>query len=101
MTVSDKDIERIHNRLDEAAKEQKATNKVLGELSISVATIATKIEERPRPCHEHQELRRDHDAHIEEHKATQRTWQQSVIRAVVDVVKVAVVGLVCFWIGAR
>tara|TARA_Y100000310_G_scaffold277514_1_gene295321 strand:+ start:448 stop:732 length:285 start_codon:yes stop_codon:yes gene_type:complete len=94
MTVTRPDLDRIHEKLDD-------TNKVLGALTVTVAKIATTMEERPRPCLEYTQLRRDHDRHVEAHTAVKRTWQQSVIKAVVDVVKVAVVGLVCFWIGAN
>lgn len=86
-TATKKDIERLYDKIEP--------------MSVNIAVILTKLEDMPempaRPCTFHTELKEDVDAHISEHKENVRTWRQPVIRALVDMAKIAIVFLMAFF----
>ena len=86
--VTKEDLNRVHERIDDLAK-------AIAGMAVHVAQIATTLENLPplprRPCTWHRQLRRQFDDHIADHEETIRDWRQAVIRAVVDVLKIAFV----------
>ncbi len=64
-------IERLHDRLDELAREM---NQGLTEVKVGLARLEAAMPKRP--CPELQELRREQAAHLAEHeKQRERAWQ--------------------------
>ena len=78
--VTKEDLNRLYDKLEPMAED--------------LAVVKDRMERLPvlpaRPC---EQL----SGHLDEHKA----WKRPIIRAVVDVVKMAIVGAVCFVIGKR
>jgi len=92
MTASAGDIKHLHSRLDKLFEVQ-------GKQALDLGRIATTMEMRPRPCPDHETLRRDVDHHLKEHDQTRSTWQSAFIKGIVDVVKMIAVGAFGWWIG--
>lgn len=76
--VTKADLNRIYDKLEPMAED--------------LAVVKDRMERLPaaRPC---QQL----NNHLNEHRA----WKRPIIRAAVDMVKMAVVGAICFVIGKR
>lgn len=78
--ITQADLNRLYDKLDPMAED--------------LAVVKDRMERLPvlpdRPC---EQL----SVHLDEHKA----WKRPVIRAAVDIVKMAVVGAVCFVIGKK
>lgn len=68
----------------------------LVKVEISLATLTQKVADLPeipkQPCSEL-------TGHLDKHEKARALWQKPVIGVVVGVVEMAVVGLVCFFIG--
>lgn len=78
--VTKADLNRIYDKLEPMAED----------LAVVKDRMERLPELPPRPC---EQL----NTHLDEHKA----WKRPIIRAVIDVVKITIVGTVCFLIGKK
>lgn len=77
----------------------------IGPMQRDIAEIKTTLKLMPgppaRPCDFHVQLRKEFDGHLGEHLDTQRGVKQAVIRAAVDIIKLAIGTGVGVLIGLR
>ena len=74
------DINRIYDRLEPMAQD--------------LASIKTRLDLTPPPPKQPCTFL---ETHLDDHKKTANTWKTSVIRTVVDVVKMAIVAVVTYF----
>lgn len=84
--VSKADIERIHERMDDIARDTRnqfaETNKSIRNVEVSVTKLTTILDERPRhdtPCGTLAE-------HLAEHKADTRIWKNTMVTTIIKII---------------
>jgi len=64
-------------------------------MAIDIAQIKTTLEMLPappkQPCQWHDQLRKEFDVHIKEHKQIDHDWRSCLIKAGVDLLKTAII----------
>lgn len=89
------DVNRIYDALKPITEAQTKT-------AVDIAIIKTKLGDMPpRPCTFHVELEKDVGAHLKEHSETRRTWRVPVVKALVDMAKMAILFMAAFFFGSR
>ncbi len=87
MQATKADIEKLHEKLNPMA--------------IDIGSIKTWIELQPEPVKLPERPCTFFTAHVEEHKEVTTTWRRSAIRACVDVIKMAIVAVVVYFVVKR
>lgn len=81
-------VERIYDKID-------GISETVTAVKVSIATINTKLEAmHNEPCGKLNE-------HLDEHKKVNNSWRDKIIGAVVDVAKLAAIGLVMYFIARQ
>lgn len=89
--VSPDDLKRVHDRID-------ALNDGLNSLVVQVTRIATHLENYTQPCQWFSGLEKKLAAHLEDSKIEKGVWHDAAVKAGIDLVKMALVGLIVYWI---
>jgi hypothetical protein len=75
--------------------EYKSLIEKINQMAVDIASIKTKIEMLPappkQPCQWHDQIRKEFDSHISDHKQIKSDWRSAVIGGGVDIVKTLIV----------
>lgn len=75
--------------------EYKSLIEKINQMAIDIASIKTKLDLLPpppkRPCQWHEQLRKELDEHLKDHKEIRSDWQSSMINGAVDLAKTALI----------
>jgi len=95
--VTPDDLKRVHDRINDNGHRISKLNDALNSLVVQVARIATHLENYNQPCHYHTELAKAVDQHISNETSQKNMWRDSVIKSLVNVIQMAIVGLIVYW----
>ena len=96
--VTRADINRIHERIDTVTDRMDTMSENSTEIKVCIAKIQTKLEMAPppptQPCHHVEDLKKDFDGHVADHKENIKMIKRPVVRTVIELVKMGIVAAV-------
>ena len=67
----------------------------ISQMAVDIAEIKTKLAMMPsppkQPCQWHDQLRKEFDEHVKEHKQYKSDWRKAILDAAIDIAKTAVI----------